>query len=772
MAGLLDALLWRPPPFIRDPQAVVRLLFVRVDERRRTTIEGDRASFAALSAASLAPGLVGVAAFRTAQVSIGEGPTASDALALVVSPSIFRVLGAHAAYGTLFGESPSDTTPDDRVVLSYGAWERLFNRAPGAVGSRVSIDGHLYTVSGVLPRGFTNLQTSTTDLWLQLGSAGADALLPAEWRTTQKPLFRALARIKAGVSARALQAQTAALLRAGSQQYSAREFPVGIATSKLGRAQAGGRHREVNVGVWIGSMSVLVLLLACANAAILVLARNIARRDEHFVRIALGATEWQLRREVLADVVVAVLPGTVAALVVDYGARQVVLRLLAIEVPLSTRLIDGRATLIVATTVLVAFLAITALSLYQVRIGAIVQQPRPNGATTARHDRLHRRALLSLEGTVCTVLVVFAGLFGKSFRNVESLDLGVDLDRTVEVSLNLPASRPPSDVRAIYERALARLRQAPAIEQAALSDGDPFYSGTAASPKSATRPVWLPREAAYITAVGDGFFASVGARSLRGRDFAAADRAGAPLIAVLNGPLAQYLSPDEDPLGKCIWFDESRTCVHVIGVLPSVWKLSALDREKRVVYVPMAQVSDAVPGMILLRTRGKPESLYPVIRALVQTVAPSLPAASIALPRDAAASEFRAWRIGATVFSTFGLLALAIAGLGVYATASFTMTLRLKEVGIRLALGASRSHVIYVLTTESLVLVGLGFMAGATIILALGRWTGPLLYDTSPADPSVLATAGVILFAGTAMALISPVTSALRSSIQSILRAQ
>jgi hypothetical protein len=247
---------------------------------------------------------------------------------------------------------------------------------------------------------------------------------------------------------------------------------------------------------------------------------------------------------------------------------------------------------------LLATILIVAVSLVQVRPAKIALALKAHTDDT-RGGAFARGMLVSVQSGLCVALLFSAGLFAQSLTRVLALDLGVELDRTVQVNFNVPrAAMSVADKRSLYERALARVRRQPGVEYAALATSNPYQSGAGSSPFTAERTQreqWEGKDAAYSAAVGGGFFSASGAKTLVGRDFTDEDIAGAPRVAIINQNLAAQLWPGGQALGNCLFLDEKRECVRVVGVLGGVWKLRALDRSKMAIYTPMAQTDDAEP---------------------------------------------------------------------------------------------------------------------------------------------------------------------------------
>ena len=774
MFGLLDSLLFRPPAHVADPDRVVRIQFTR-----GTTPVARKpwyaANYPALQSVAATGAFESIAGYRDATVSVGRGAGAFEAKAMLVTPAFFDVLGVRPHAGTMLGARGTDSIADNRIVLSHAFWKRQFGKDPRVVGASFIIGTASYVVAGIAPDGFTALQESPVDIWMPMNDLGAGYLI-SQWRTNFRSYWlQVVARVPSHATTRSAQDRASAMMRAGARGD---RDPTGVLTTPLVSSRNADKSREVRVSLWLAGVAAFVLLIACANIANLILARNFARMREYAVRLSLGASHWQLRRQLIADVCTIGVVGLVAALLVGDAVRAAVPAFLPADIPIGRGAFDVRSLGFMSVSGLVALVLVATVSLTQVRPGRLVRALTVRTIDDRRGGRWTRSALLALQSGLCVALLFSAGLFARSLSRVLALDLGVELDRTVQVSFNLPEGlRSPVEQQALYGRALERVRALPAVDRAALSMNAPYQSGMGWGPFTAEhtqRELWEGKgEVPYLTAVGAGFFRAVGAASLEGRDFTENDdKVGAPRVAIVNRNLAARLWPGGRALGNCVFLDEqTRECYRVVGVLAGVWKLRALDRSKMTVYTPLAQTPDEPPGAILIRVRGPVSPALGQLRTAVQSVAADLPAVNVSRATDLVRWEFRPWRLGATLFAGFSAVALVIAAVGIFGVVSFTTALRTREIGVRMALGARGSHIVGVVAGTGMGAVTAGLVVGACASLVASRWMGDVLYETSPRDPKVLAqTAGVLLLVA-AVAVVAPVVRALRLAPASILRA-
>jgi predicted permease len=769
MFNLTDALLLRPPAHIADPDRVVRLHFVTGSDLRESETS-DRTSYPAVADVAESGAFASVAGYTTARVSVGRGPEAVEAYGMLTTPGFFRVLGTQPHRGAFPAGGLTSAASDEGVVLAQGFWMRQFAGDPAIIGRRLVVDGAPYLVLAIAPGGFTSLQRRPVDVWLPLEHGAPTGSIPRAWRADRESFWiQAVARVAPGTTTQAAAERASARLQRTRELSGGTDGPSAVTTAPILEGRGADKPPQVQVSLWLAGLTTLVLLIACANVANLVVARNVARRREHAVRVSLGATRWQIRRQVVADILALAIPGALAAVFVDFGLRNLIPAYVAYETPIPRGLIDVRAATLILATTLLAALAVSTVALAQLRTSALSLAPWRFGGDDGRAGTRTRQTLLAVQAGGSLALLFCAALFAKSLKRVESLDLGVDLDRTIQVSLNLDrGATAVGNAATLYEEVAARVRQHPAVEAVAISQEHPFMSGQAVGPWMAGRSqdhVWADREPAYTTVVGADFFSAVGATSLVGRDFTEADRAGAQPVAIVNKPLAEFLWPEGDAIGQCVLYDGATQCAQIVGVLGGVWKFGALNREKMVFYLPLAQTTEFQPGSILIRTRGDARRMMAEVRALVQSVRPDLPAASISLAREIADRDFQRWRQGATMFSLFGVVATTIAAIGLYGVVAYTTARR-----SRMALGARWFHVLRVAAGEGLAAVAIGMLLGAWGATVAGRAMEKLLFETSPAEPALLVQTSLLLFAVAAAAIAIPLGRVLRVSPASVLR--
>jgi predicted permease len=766
MAALIDAMLLRPPPSVREPYRLLRLLPVTDDPLfgPQTRTKSDYPTLAILEASHA---YEAVAGFAHATVSVGRGGQAVEAHALLVSDGYFATLQPPALLGGL--------DVRDAAVISEGFWERRFGRDPAVIGQVLAVSDQPYVIRGIAPATFRLLQPRAVDVWLPLAHAAAiDGVVSGNWSASRTSHWLTLlARRRVGGGVAEAEQRASARLRHENEVLPG-ERTVAVASRPMAGLSGEDLPNGMRVSLWLGVLAMLLLVSACANVANLVLGRNFGRRNEYAVRTALGARRSDIARLLLIDIAVMVATAGVAALFADFAARNIVRAFVPGDVPLAPAFLDARTSLIVLGNLAFAGVFVAGCSLAQVNGAAFLGVLSGRAAGVGGRTLTVRTALLATQSGLCLILLVVAGLFGLSLQRIGALDLGVDLDRTIQASISFDRRTPAVAAAEAYGTALARLRALPNVERAALAEANPYMTGRAAAPVPADRSVedmWrADEEGAYVTAVGPDYFSAVGARSLRGREFSAGDDAGSPPVVILNRPLAQHLWPNEDALGKCVILDESRRCVRVVGVLGGIWKLRALKRDRKALYVPLAQTPGISPGSILIRSRGDVSALVPLVRSTIQEAHDSLPAVAVRIPRDIVSAESQPWRTGATFFSLLAALALAIGTVGLFGVVAFNAGLRNTELGVRVALGAGPIHIIRVVAGEAFLAVGAGPFVGMPLALIAGRLAAGILFETSSHDPAVFLAAIGLLIAATGAAVAHPVARVLRRSPSTVLR--
>ena len=770
--SVVNGVLLRPLPYA-DPDAIVAI---------HTTLPGLGAEPGNLSIPELAdvdslPALGQVAAFADGDETIaGDGSSVGAApervRALYATASLFDVLQAPPHLGRAFTAAEDRRGEDDVAVLSHRYWERRFGADPAIVGKTLVTDAGRRTITGVMSPRFT---FGDVDLYLPL------ALGPADGTGRGRHNYQAIARLAPGASTAQADAQlealTTRLRRDYPEHYPGTAFTVyalGLHESLVGDARAALRVLAGVVG--------LVLLIACANAANLLLARSQERQRELAVRAALGAGKGRIIRQLLVEsALLALAAGALGVAFATWAVRallavnpdamprheSVTLDPLVAGVALGVSLITG-----------ILFGILPAVQASRPDINALLRSGGRTG--TAQRGPL-RRSLVISEIALSVMVVVSAALLLRSFSALRGVDAGLDARGVLTLATSLPSARYPAPrVAPAYDRILEELRAIRGVEAAGamallplavsgwnwniIVEGQELASG---EPLPAPRP----------QVVTPGALEALRISLARGRGITGADGVDAPLVALVNETMARTLWPGEDPLGKRFRMaGDSTRWTTVVGIVNDVRAGSLREPAIPEFYVPLAQFTPfarwTMRSMTLvLRTDGDPALLAAPARRALAAVDPGLAASDVRTMRQVIDRSVAQPRFTALLLSAFGTAALLLATVGVYGVMSYGVAQRTREFGIRVALGARASDVVRLVVGQGLVLAVIGVAVGVIGALAATRALRSLLYGVSPTDPVTFFAIGLLLLGVVALACVIPARRATRADPTAALRA-
>ncbi|MFN2566362.1 MAG: ADOP family duplicated permease [Gemmatimonadaceae bacterium] len=781
MFGIIDRLLLRPPAHVADPARVLSFSYVRTLDG--TTDDQEVFSYPLYRDLRQTRAFEHVAAYSRTSLALGRGADARSVRGMRVSASYFATLGVRPALGRLFlPEDDGNPVAPPVAVLGYGFWQSYFGGDRDVIGRGLALGDGRYTVIGVAPERFVGLGQSAVDVWVPL-TAGVPAEVVANWHKGRQAFWlRVIGRLRPGVTPAVAQTEASAAIRAGDRRagvsatwIAERNPPVAVRSALPRHARAD--DPDAKVSLLLGAVSLLVLLLACANVANLLLARGIRRRREIAVRLALGVGRGRLLRFlVLESLVLASLGGAAAVLVARWGGELVRRVLFAgiewVDSPVDARVL-GYTALAALATGLLAGLA-PALQASSPRLTAALKEGAREGRA---HRAPARRALLLVQAALTVVLLVGTGLFVRSLRRIEALPLGMDVDRVLVATLSLSGtSYKPPEVEEIYRRLEDAARAMPGVRSAAIGTSLPFATAWAEEVRVPGRDS-LPLTKAggpYFNAVSPEFFDAVGTRVLRGRGFTTADRGGRQRIAVVNETLARLWWPNESPLGKCMKIGgDTMPCSEIVGVVENARRFQLLEDESAQFFIPIEHAPAYLqPGALFVRPVRDPDTFVGPLRRRLQSAVPNLPYVSVEPFRDQVSPQTRSWRLGAMMFGAFGALALVLAAVGLYGVLAYDVSQRMHEMGVRVALGAQGRDVARLVVGEGLQVVLVGGAIGYGIAVAAGRFVEPLLFRTSPREPVVFAVVGVVVLVVSVIATLIPASRAGRADPVVALRAE
>ncbi|MDF2775701.1 MAG: permease, partial [Geminicoccaceae bacterium] len=518
------------------------------------------------------------------------------------------------------------------------------------------------------------------------------------------------------------------------------------------------------IAVWVAGVAAIVLLIACANVANLLLARALFRKREIALRMALGASRGRLLAQVLTEsTLLGALGGVAGLAVAQWGGA--VLRAMFLREPGSASVVaDGRALGFAGAAVVVVGILVGLVPGLQAGRAALAPSLKA-GAREGTYQRSRARTtLLVLQATLSVVLLVGAGLFVRSLRNVRAMDLGFDVDPVLVALPNLRGLRlPPEERAALARRLVDAARTMPEVESAARGISVPFWS---TERMGFTVPgIDSLRQTSRFTVqmASADYFQTIGTRVLRGRAITDADRADGQRVTVVSEGMAAALWPGQDAIGKCIMVrgDPSGQCHMVVGIAENIRQNSLTDADMLQWYVPIEQRRPE-SALLFVRTRGDAAAHAEAVRRKLQPLMPGSGYVTVMPMREIFDPRQRGWQLGATMFVAFGVLALVLAAVGLYSVIAYGVAQRTQEIGVRIALGARTGDVLRMVLGQGVRFATVGVLLGVAVALAASRWVGPLLFSVTPTDPAVYATVAVLLLGAAVVASLVPAFRAAR----------
>ena len=779
MVGLVGRAFLNPPDHLADPERLVTLAFERGEGDRRFRMSSTSyVTFAAIR--DHVPAFAGSAAWQRIAATVLRDGDQHQIDAMLVSGRYFDVLGTRPRLGRGIAAEHDRAASEPVAVLSHAFWRSSFGGDPAVLGRPIVVNGLDYVIAGVMPPGFSGHSAASVDVWIPFAAAMRHS--PGWEQDPYRRMTAILARLAPDANEAAARAQAGTATNAT------------VVLSRVAGADLPAADRRV--AWWLTGISALVLIIGLANAATLLSVRASRRRRDFAIRAALGASRGRLARETFVEAALISSTATLLSLLLaswfDAAVRSVLLPDVA---PMDA---TGRITLMAATGAGVLGLAVIAVA----NMSAL-----PRGLSSGaledslRHSRRRtpvQIGLLVLQTALSVLLLAGAGMFGRSLYNLIAQDFGIDMDGVVVVDMQQgPGSAVNEDV---FGAALDRVRVVPGVRAATPIAAIPF-SGFNVPPISVpglAEPPGAGRQLPFLQAATPEFFDILRIRIVEGRKLTDADDSGAPVV-VVNETMARTVWPGESAIGKCIriGFDPDFNpetspgpptpsaavpCREVVGVARDMRQRSLLpgDGEDRLMqyFVPFAQVP--VPPFVenpgprawglLLRVDGDLAAIAPRVRRLVADGRTDIPFVRVRPYSDLLERQMRPWRLGTVLLGLFSALAVIVGAVGLYAAFSHAVTIRRREMAIRIAIGSPRKGVMALVLREALVLAGGGVIGGWIAAVIGGRWLQSLLFETSRADPLVLGSAGALMLIVAIAATLLPARAAAQADPASLLR--
>jgi putative ABC transport system permease protein len=679
-----------------------------------------------------------------------------------VEPTFFSTLGTRPLLGRAIDPSDGQPERDQVVVLSYGLWNAQFGGDRQIVGKTIHLDGSAYTVIGVMPSSFAKPESAT--LWVPLIMTAQEKAVRGEHS------MAAVARLKSGITVQQAQAQLDAIAARIAEQYPADSAGWGAAVVPLREETVGDVRRPL---LMLFGAVVFVLLIACANVANLMLARTVDRRKEIAIRTAFGAKRSRIIRQVLSESLLVSLIGGALGLIVAQWGTELVVNYFGASLPrLADIKMDGAVLMFAFVTALVSGTVAGVAPAWR------MSKSDPNDALKQGLGRLDspsagkrtRAVLVVTEVALSLVLLVGATLMIRTLWNLRSVQPGFVAERVLTMRIGVAANEFASEAPQVqfYDQVLQRVRALPGVQSAAITDDLPLEGGSMQPVAVEGHPVveMAHQPEVSVRLLSPQFMRTMGIPILRGREFTDADTASSAPVVLVSESMAKQFWPNEDPIGKRLTLTFFPKAVRqVVGVVGDV-KDRGLDNQDAIstLYWPVTQFYApeawgkfrAIGLALVVRTASDPASVTSAVRNAIHEVAPSTPLIDVRTMDDLVAESLSPQRFNMLLLAAFAGLALVLAAVGLYSVVAYATRQRMKEIGIRMALGAARFDVLRGVVLDGLrpTLIGIAIGIGAAIFLS--NVLATLIYGVKATDVATYTLVAGLLAAVGVFASIIP----------------
>jgi len=692
-----------------------------------------------------------------------------------VSTDFFSALGVQPIHGRVF--SPDENNPGQNhvVVLSYKFWQTHYANDPGAVGKTINLDGDPYTIVGVM--GPAMNKPGFARIWVPV------ALTPAAAAVRNNHNYLAVGRLKPGVTVEQAQAEMNTISQRLEQAYPAEDKGWGVVIHPL-RDETVGDIRPALL-MMLGAVA-FVLLIACANVANLLLARTFSRRKEIAIRTAMGALRSRIIQQLLGEsVLISIIGGALGLLAAHFGI-QLLLKLFANQLPqlgdigLSAPVLAFTFVLSIATGVLAGLLP--ALNMTKGDVNTALKQGL--GRTDAvSGSSATRSALVVVEVALSLVLLIGAGLMVRSLWKLQTIDPGFDQHNvlTMNVKVNKKLFASATEESQFFDQVLSRIRALPGVESAGAIDDLPLNGGSNQPVAVEGRPVVALSEQPEVSVrvVTSGYFSAMRIPLLQGRAITDDDRAASAPVVVISQSMAKQFWPNSDAIGhhlKLSFFpDKDRQIVGIVGDV----KQTGLNNSTGIasLYWPAAQVSTpsqeswrSVPLALAVRTTVAPRTLATAITDAVHQVNKDVPVDNVLTLEEFVEETLSQNSANMQLLSIFGLLALVLSTVGIYSVLAYSVKRGMKDIGLRIAFGATRSDVMQFVVTQAIKPTAIGIVIGLVAAYSLSRLVKSMVYGVSAHDTLTFVAVTVLLVLVAFVASLVPALRATRISPLPVIR--
>jgi len=706
--------------------------------------------------------------YSTAPLYISANGETGEVQGAVVSSSYFPLLGLRPYLGRFFTPGEDSVADRDAVsVLGYGFWQRIYNGDSNVLGKTLLINGHTFTIVGVMPPDFHGVEIGgmPNEIWIpamMVRVGYCDGFQPSCSCT----ILSIMGRLKPGTSMPKAQAEIAALLQQLRASDSTFDQRIGASVTP---ATGMSENREYNLMLvrLLAAIAVVLLLIVCANLGGLLVARGTARRGEIAMRLALGAGRGRIVHQLLTESLLLALAGGAGGFLLSTWTSRLLVNFYSVDDEGYKHLFDVRPD----ATVLLFSLAVAAAAGLLFGLLPALQASRTDlndalkggGGTVGASRKSSRTALATVQVAFSLALLVGAGLLARSAAFIQS---GSNMDLRHVLGLRLPVSLihyPPDKARTFKQEVVRRLRGLPGVQSVSLAKGqgliwNPWPSARATLPgKTYTKPEEEPRIA--VKPIAPDYFATLRIPFVSGRDFNNSDKPGSPPVTIVNETFARQIAANRLPLGQTVLIDAKP--YQIVGLVKDAQMRSSIEGPLAVAYVPFWQDETLLEARMCIRVAGDPAAALSMVRRAIASIDPEVPVTETMPLMDQVRGAYTDARVASAVLSCAAFLALILSVMGLYGVVSYEVGRRTKEIGVRTALGARPHDVLRLFLRQGFGVVLTGALFGGGLALATTRLLGAWLFGVGSADPLSFGVATAVLLAATVTATYLPARRAL-----------
>jgi putative ABC transport system permease protein len=765
--SVVNELLLRPLAY-RDANRIVMVWEVTPGGRHQNTTS--RANFRSWREQSNS--FESLSAFTDQRLNLTGDFEPEELSVQFATPELFKVLGVDPLLGRYLLNEDAEAGKQPVAVLSYGLWQRRFGGREDIVGKSILLNGVPYSVVGIMPQGFQfhiKRRSGTgrpPELWSVLSMPTVQTSLAGE----RGRFLSVVARLKNGVAPeqaaaemRTIAARLSDEFPQWNKNFSAEVLPL--------REQFYGNVRRA-LWLLLGAVG-FVLLIACANVANLLLSLATAREKEIALRAALGARRLRIVRQLLTESLLLAILGSMFGLALAWlGIKGLIAisprDLVSLQdVGLNFSVLTW--TLLISLLTGIVFGIAPALHISRLNLSDSLKEGGKGESTQAGGSRRLRSIFVVSEIALAVVLLAGAGLLVKSFIHLQHVERGFNSDNVLTVVVRLPATKYPDDPQVIgfFRQTLDRIRTLPGVRSAGIINFLPFYGGlgSATGFTIVGRPAPLPGQgpSTDVRVADDGYFKALEIPLMRGRNFNDLENREAKRVMLINEALAQKHFPNEDPIGKRLDVGMFETSIptEIIGVVGNVKYESLIDDVVPAVYFPHPDLTYSFMT-IVIRTDGDPAAIAPAVQREIRSLDPNQPVSDVRTMNQVMSETVSRARFNTVLLSLFAGLATLLSAVGIFGVMNYTVALRTREIGLRLAVGAQPQQVLVLILKQGLVLTIIGVMTGLAAAFALTRLLSGLLFGVAAGDVSTLASISLLLIVVSLVACYLPARRAMR----------